>query len=79
MPTVVSANGYSVRIFTRDGGKPHVHVAFSGKVIKILLTPIRHDESHDRGNPTRREIAAAMGIVRKNRAACVRKWNEIYG
>lgn len=79
MPTVVSVNGYDVRVFTRDGGKPHVHVAFNGKLIRIFLSHLRHDKSHDRGKPTKNEISAAMEIVREHHAKCVAKWEEIYG
>ncbi|HZT13454.1 MAG TPA: DUF4160 domain-containing protein [Candidatus Baltobacteraceae bacterium] len=79
VPTVISEKGYDVRIFTRDGGKPHVHVAFDGKLIKIFLSPLRHDKSHDRGKPSKSEVAAAKEIVRKHRAACIAKWKQIYG
>ena len=78
VPTVVSESGYDVRIFTRDGGKPHVHVAFNGKLIKIFLSPLIHDKSHDRGKPSKAEIAKAMEIVRKHRDDCTAKWDELY-
>jgi hypothetical protein len=61
------------------GGKPHVHVAFGGKLIKIFLSPLKHDKSHDRGKPSSSEITAAINLVRKHREACVEKWKEIYG
>ena len=40
VPTVVTESGFYVRVFTRDGGEPHVHVAFGGKLIKVFLAPV---------------------------------------
>lgn len=79
VPTVVSEGGFYVRVFTRDGGEPHVHVSFGGKLIKVFLSPVERDSSHDRGYPTNSEIAAALRIVQKHRGACLAKWKDIYG
>jgi hypothetical protein len=81
MPTVVTINGFEVRIHTNDHGPSHVHVVKAGAKCKITL------EGAD-GEPTlvtvtknmkRADVQEALSIVSRHKRSLLEKWREIYG
>lgn len=77
MPTVLTQNGFYVRMYLppREHGPPHVHVRYAGTEVIIALgdatTAPTIVEVHGMGT---REVVRAYRIVEANQARLLKAW-----
>ena len=77
MPTIVSEEGFGVRIYTCDHAPPHVHVAKAGAVVKIDLTT--HEAVKVVGNISERDVKRALLLVARHSELLNREWRRLHG
>ena len=77
MPTIISEDGFQIRIYPADHEPPHVHVFKGGTEVKIsiknqvnILNPKTMKAS---------DIKKALEIVQKHLSLLLAKWEEING
>lgn len=80
MPTVLTVDGFAIRIYTHDHSPAHVHVVRAGAVVVITLPTETADASIERvGRMTRSNIRKALDLVIANAVLLQEKWEEIHG
>ena len=80
MPTVLTENGFKIRIYLNDHTPAHVHVIKDNNEAKValsqagspvkLLNVTRSMSDHD--------VAAAMDLVASNNGLLLKRWKEIH-
>ena len=77
MPTVLRVGPYRFFFYSSDRVEaPHVHVEYSGRTIKLWLTPVRVAEI---GGINRIEHRQVRRLVERHRAELLRSWHEFFG
>ena len=76
MPTIVSANGFDIRILTNDHRPAHVHCFKAGKTAKIEIAGLPAVTST---TMTYRDTNKALQLVTAHRALLRRQWKKYHG
>jgi hypothetical protein len=80
MPTVLSQDGYDVRIYPNDHKPGHVHVWKAGKEMVINLGDDDHMPSVREVRGMRRsDVAKALRIVFEHQSYLIKEWERING
>jgi hypothetical protein len=80
MPTVLRFKGFRVVIYTNDHWPPHVHVIGAGREARIALGGVGQRPSIvTNEGVSRRELAAALVEIDRNRELLIERWREIHG
>lgn len=77
MVTVVSADGFALRIYPNDHPPPHTHAVHSDGAARITLTGVPGLLSVS--GLDRRQTRRALELVAEHRQALLEKWNEYHG
>jgi hypothetical protein len=73
MPTVLRVDGFAFRVIPGDHDPPHVHVRYSGRKCKIVLSTL--DVSNSDMN--RSEEGGAVRIVAEHQEALSAAWAAV--
>jgi hypothetical protein len=80
MPTILHFGGLRVVIYLNDHRPPHVHVIGPGTEARIVLGGDGERPSVVTNEGlSRRELAAALVEIDRNRELLIRRWREIHG
>lgn len=80
MPTIHSADGFTVEIYTRDHRPPHVHVFYQdGEAIIALGDSEEEPTVREVYRMRTRDVIRALEIVRENQAAFLDQWRKSHG
>jgi hypothetical protein len=80
MPTVLRFKGFRVVIYTNDHWPPHIHVIGAGREARIALGGVGQWPSIVTNEGlSRRELAAALVEIDRNRELLIERWREIHG
>jgi hypothetical protein len=80
MPTVLTVDGFAVRIYTHDHSPADVHVVRGGSVVVISLPTDFSDAMIERvQGMSRPNIRKAFELVNDNAELLQQKWEEIHG
>ena len=77
MPTVLSEEGFEVRIYTLDHPPPHVHVAKAGAIVRIDLATGTVTEIV--GMISDRDAKRAERLVARHVTRLKAEWTKIHG
>lgn len=80
MPTILRFLGLRVVIYANDHPPPHVHVIGPGCEARIALGDEReHPWLMTNEGLSRRQVAAALLEISRNRDLLIQRWREIHG
>ena len=80
MPTILSVEGYLVRIYLNDHLPRHVHVIKDdGECVVNLVGKNGNPELREFYNLKGKEVAKAIEIVQENQAELLIQWKTIHG
>lgn len=80
MPTVLRFKGLRIVIYSNDHWPPHVHVIAAGREARIALGGVGQRPSIVTNEGlSRRELAAALVEIDRNRELLIGRWREIHG
>jgi hypothetical protein len=73
MPIVLRVGGFAFKCFLGDHEPPHVHVRYSGRKCRIVLSTLAVSKSDMNGS----DEATAVRIVAAHREALNAAWTEV--
>jgi hypothetical protein len=74
-PTVLTQNGYQVKIYPNDHSPPHVHVVKAGNAAKVTLDPVEVKTNHG-FNP--RELGDIKKLVEEYQEELREEWDRLH-
>jgi hypothetical protein len=80
MPTILRFQGLRVMIYANDHRPPHVHIIGPGNEARIALGGEgERPWLMTNEGLSRRQVAAALVEISRNRDLLMRRWREIHG